>query len=225
MQKLNLGCGPVQPAGWINTDGSLRAWVASRLSWLDWLMVRLRIWPLTEFSRQTRFVQLHKRFPWPDNSADCVYLGEVLEHFTREDGMRLLAECFRVLKPGGVLRCRVPDNAEFWRNYLRDFDKSHSRPRSEWSLDHSRWVQMFFRDICVRRRWVGSYGHYHKWMYDEISLIRTFEQIGFVAVERRQFLDSAIPDVAAVETRDDLIVEGTKPPAPAQESLPAERRS
>lgn len=211
MLKLNLGCGPVQPAGWENVDGSLRAWLAHRLPWLDGLMVSLKLWPATEFNRRTQFANLRKRLPWPDNSADCVYMGEVLEHFTREDGARLVAECFRVLKPGGIFRLRVPDNARFWRNYLREFDEIHSKPRSQWSAEHSRWVEMFFHDICVKRTMTGSYGHFHKWMYDEISLSLLLQRSGFASVERRTFLDSAIEGVKAVETRDDLTMEATKP--------------
>lgn len=211
LRKLNLGCGPIQPQGWENVDGSQRAWVASRLSWLDRLMVRLKLWPPTEFSGRTGFANLLKRLHWPDSSVHCLYLGEVLEHFTPEHAIRLLSECFRILKPAGVIRVRVPDNVRFWRNYLKEFDEVYAKPREAWSDDHSRWVEMFFRDISVRRRWFGSLGHYHKWMYDEISLVRTLQRVGFVAVERRKFLDSAIPDVKEVETHEDLTVEGSKP--------------
>ena len=210
VQKLNLGCGPVQPHGWINVDASMRAWLASRLSWLDRLLVQLRVLPPTEFNRQTTFANLMRRLPWDDGSVDCIYMGEVLEHFTRDEGAALLAECFRVLRTGGVLRLRVPDNATFWRNYIRDFDKAFTKPRSEWTDTHTRWIEMFFHDICVRRRFLGSYGHYHKWMYDEISLVHAFERTGFVDVRRREYLDSAIADVSAVENRPDLIVEGRK---------------
>jgi hypothetical protein len=118
------------------------------------------------------------------------------------------------LKPGGVIRVRVPDNVRFWRNYVEEFDQACKRPRQEWTEDHSRWIRMFFRDICVRRTWSASFGHYHKWMYDEISLIRLLERVGFVLVRRRGFLESAIPDVAAVETHEDLTVEGAKPTSP-----------
>jgi hypothetical protein len=70
---------------------------------------------------------------------------------------------------------------------------------------------MFFADICVKKSWLTSMGHYHKWMYDEVTLIHAFEHVGFTHVERRGFHDSRIPDVALVETREDLIVEGVKP--------------
>jgi predicted SAM-dependent methyltransferase len=213
VQKLNLGCGPIHAEGWINVDGSRRAWVSANLPWMNRLLTRLRVWPPTEFSGQTHYANLLKRLPWSDNSVDCVYMGEVLEHFTQDDGRRLLAECFRILRPGGILRLRVPDNARFWRAYLQEYDAIHSRPRSEWTDAHSRWVEMFFRDICVRRSSWGSFGHFHKYMYDEVSLIRAFEAAGFVEVSRRAFLDSAVPEVKAVETHEDLTVEGRKPGA------------
>ena len=211
MLKLNLGCGPVQPPGWVNVDGSRRAWVASRLSLLDRLLVRTGIWPQTEFDRHTHYANLLRDWPWGAGSAQAIYLGETLEHFTRDDAVRLLGKCFGVLSSGGVLRLRVPDGARFWANYLREYDAARSRPRGEWGDAHTRWVGMFFEYICVRRPWLGSFGHFHKWMWDDVSLILALERAGFVAVERRAYLDSAIADVAAVEVRDDLIVEGVKP--------------
>src|SRR4051812_35444676 len=100
--KLNLGSGPVQPAGGVNVDGSIRARIASTLPWLDRIMVASGAWPPTEFSRATVNANLMKRLPWDAESAQHIYLGEVLEHFTRTDGERLLRECHRVLRAGGV---------------------------------------------------------------------------------------------------------------------------
>jgi predicted SAM-dependent methyltransferase len=209
--KLNLGCGPVLINGWENVDGSLRAWATSRLPRLDRFLVRLKILPPTEFTRAVQFVDLQKRLPWLESSIEVIYLGEVLEHFTSENAVGLLKECFRILKPDAVIRIRVPDNAQFWRNYLSEFDATRARSRNEWTLAHTRWIEMFFRDICVKRRFFGSYGHFHKYMYDEISLIKLLEAVGFQQVNRRAFLDSVIADIRLVEVRADLIVEARKP--------------
>src|SRR3954454_23375463 len=84
--RLNIGCGHIQPEGWINIDGSNRAKLASRLPWLDSLLVRLRILPPTEFSSRTRVHDVRKRLPFADNSVDVVYSGEMLEHFQRDEG-------------------------------------------------------------------------------------------------------------------------------------------
>ena len=42
-------------------------------------------------------------------------------------------------------------------------------------------------------------------------LTLAMQEAGFIDVERRGFRDSRIADVALVETRDDLIMEGVKP--------------
>jgi predicted SAM-dependent methyltransferase len=208
--KLNLGCGPVQPDGWVNVDGSMRAWLVARWPVINRVLEGSRVIPPTDF-RGVQYERLEQRWRWADGSIDAIYAGEILEHFTREKGLAFLRECFRVLRPGGVLRVRVPDNARFWGNYLKEYAAAAARPRHEWTTDHSRWVEMFFRDICVERRWLASYGHFHKWMYDDVSLITAFEHVGFEDVNRRAFHESAIIDVALVETRDDLIVEGRRP--------------
>src|SRR5262245_32106007 len=41
--RLNLGCGPIQPEGWINVDGSNRAWLATRFPRLDRILTKLRL--------------------------------------------------------------------------------------------------------------------------------------------------------------------------------------
>ncbi len=210
-RRLNIGCGPVQPLGWVNIDSSNRAKLATWLPWLDALLVKLRFIPPTEFGPQTTVRNVRRGFGYAAESVGAIYCGEILEHFEPEDATRFLEEAFRVLEPGGVLRVRVPDNYLFWKSYVLEFEKVLQRARSDWNERHSRWVSMFFHDICTRRLWFSSLGHYHKWLYDEVSLILAFERAGFIDVERRRLYDSRIPGIEAVETRDNLIVEGVRP--------------
>ena len=208
---LNLGCGHVTPDGWINVDGSNRAWLASKLPFVNRALVSLKILSPTEFSDNTHHADLTKRFPWDEGSIDAIYMGEILEHFTKEDGEHVLRECFRVLKQGGIIRIRVPDNARFWKNYLEEYDAVRVLPRTEWNEHHSRWVKMFFNDICVRKPGsFRSFGHFHKWMYDEVSLILLLEIIGFREADRMEFHKSRLPGIEKVEVRAELIVEAIK---------------
>ena len=54
------------------------------------------------------FVDVTKPLPFPDASVDVVYLEEVIEHISREDGTALMAEVHRILKPGSALRLTTP---------------------------------------------------------------------------------------------------------------------
>lgn len=211
MKLLNLGCGHISPDGWINVDGSNRAWLASKLPWVDRVLVKLNLIPPTEFSTATVHTDLTKRFPWEDNTIDGIYMGEILEHFTKDDGEKVLQECYRVLKPGGAIRVRVPDFIEFCQNYISEYHEAHGRGRQSWDERHSRWVKMFFDDICVvPPKRFRSFGHFHKWMYDEISLILLMERIGLRDAVRRKLHESQLPLIDKVESRELLVVEAVK---------------
>ena len=214
--KLNLGCGPVQPRGWINIDGSHRARFAKKLWWLDQPLTRLGVLPPTEFGRQVTVCNLFKPLPFASNTVACIYAGELWEHFEYPDAVSLTAECFRVLVPGGVLRVCVPDGPAFWRKYLTLHDAMMARPKETRSAkplrDH---VALYFREIYTRKRILGSMGHTHKWQFDEVQLVELFEDRGFSPVARMQFHKSRIDDVSLVERSDFLIVEGVKPAEPA----------
>jgi SAM-dependent methyltransferase len=54
------------------------------------------------------------RSPFPEASFDRVFLLDVLEHSREPD--RLLAECHRVLKPGGILTLSTPDRLAFHKS-------------------------------------------------------------------------------------------------------------
>jgi SAM-dependent methyltransferase len=47
-------------------------------------------------------------YPFDGESADEIYLNHVIEHFTLTEGQSVLREAYRILRPEGVLRVRVP---------------------------------------------------------------------------------------------------------------------
>lgn len=96
--KLNLGSGTDYREDYINVDDS-----SSNLCRPD------IIWNLTEF-------------PWPfdDNSADEIYMNQVLEHLP--DTTRTLQEIRRILKVGGLFHGSVPYGRSYcaivhWQHY------------------------------------------------------------------------------------------------------------
>ena len=52
-----------------------------------------------------------EKLPFSASSISLIYASHLLEHFGRYEYKQVLAEWFRVLKPGGVLRLAVPDFA------------------------------------------------------------------------------------------------------------------
>ena len=210
---LNVGCGPVQPEGWVNIDGSNRAWLASRLPWLDELAVRLKLIPPTEYGPQIKWMNLLNGIRYEDNSVAGIYAGEVWEHLEYQQAAAVTRHCFRVLKPRGVLRVCVPDGVVFWRRYLEMYEEEANKPESERDEKRLRdWIQVYFNEIITRRLWFHSVGYSHKWQYDDIQLIHLFREAGFIEVARMPFHESRIGGIDKVERSDFLIVEGVKPP-------------
>lgn len=58
---------------------------------------------------EVRRANLLGRLPLPDQSASLVYSSHFLEHIPRPQVDGFLAECHRILVPGGVLWLVLPD--------------------------------------------------------------------------------------------------------------------
>ncbi len=59
-----------------------------------------------------------KSLPFDSDSFDRVYSGDVIEHQDREDGVQMLTEMRRVLRPGGFLLVHTSPNTIFTRGVL-----------------------------------------------------------------------------------------------------------
>lgn len=58
------------------------------------------------------------KIPYPDNTVDEILALHVIEHFDFFEGQRVLAEWYRVLKPGGKLLLETPDFLENCRAFV-----------------------------------------------------------------------------------------------------------
>ena len=134
---LNLGCGSHFHLDWTNLD----------------------------FVSQSPHVQQHdlrKGLPEASDQFDMVYHSHVLEHFAPQQGQQFLAECYRVLKPGGVLRIAVPDLeqiAQLYLQYLNDgLGQLERDNRDDDSLQRYHWMKLELLDQMTRHQSGGSMG-------------------------------------------------------------------
>ena len=63
--------------------------------------------------------------PFPDASVSHVYTRHCLEHLTRWEGEQFVAECLRVLRPGGTIHLIVP-NMAFHIEQFHHGDRDHA---------------------------------------------------------------------------------------------------
>lgn len=130
---LNLGCGKRFHPNWINID----------FSPLDNTVIRH---------------DLRKPLPFPENSCAVVYHSHVLEHFTRSEGRRFIAECHRVLEPQGILRVVVPDLEGIARLYLENLERA--KDGSPVAAKRHEWMTLELLDQMVREESGGEMGKY-----------------------------------------------------------------
>ena len=105
--RLNLGCGSQVIDGWINVDYSMGARF-TKIPFFRALNKKQRLFDL-DWNENIYLHDLTKAFLWADSTIDIVYSSHTLEHFSRDDGRRFIAECHRVLRKDGILRIVVPD--------------------------------------------------------------------------------------------------------------------
>lgn len=145
---LNLGCGDRFDPNWTNID----------------------------FNSTSPHVQAHdlmQGLRFSDSHFDLVYLSHVLEHFSRSAGLKLLRECHRVLRSGGIVRVVVPDLEQIAKMYLTELQKVSSGETTD-SLAYD-WMTLELYDQTTRENFGG----------EMIELIRTASSEGLEFIRKR----------------------------------------
>jgi hypothetical protein len=171
--RLHLGCGFDRKPGWTNVD---------------------------LFGYGDIVLNLARPLPIESEIAECIFQEHLLEHLTLRQGVGLLAECYRILRPGGCAPHRSHGHRQL-HPFLCRGRKGIDRDRSSGSPTPLIAMQEIFY-------WYG-----HRPMYDLGTLTVTCRAVGFTNdIEQRPFGDSRLvppPDTAA--RRDEtLYVETVK---------------
>jgi len=152
----------------------------------------------------------------------------VIEHISYPEGAYMLEECFRVLKPGGVLRVGTPDLAFLVNLYREDEAASQSRTQIEQEFleyflaneikDRETNAPVDF-DTYLINKFVRAWGH--EFIYDEKSLRHMMTTLGFAGITRCEVMESqhqALSDLENIDRKppghialETIVMEATKP--------------
>lgn len=142
--------------------------------------------------RAPHVVQLdaRERLPFEDGSCSHVFHAHLLEHMTYAHGCAFLAECYRVLEPGGRLRVTTPD--------LSWLTKMHAGGMSWLDMQYLDSQPPEFRTPCrLINRFVREWGHLFIW--DEPTLKEALLASGFERPTEQDCLNSADPALVGLE--------------------------
>jgi predicted SAM-dependent methyltransferase len=133
--KIVIGAGQTKFDGWISTQED-----------------ELNVLELSDWEARFEY-----------NSIDAILAEHVWEHMTIEEGIEAAKNCWEFMKPGGYIRCAVPD---------ANFDNE--------------WYQNMVQVGGPGPEEHPAYGH--KVVYDYITLVKVFESAGFI-VELLEYCD------------------------------------
>jgi len=164
-KKLHLACGPHTLPGWLNTD--------------------------IEASETTAYLDLTERFPLDNDTIDYVFTEHGIEHIPYAQGLGMLREAFRVLRPGGKIRVVTPD-FEFLKA-LHNPEKSDVQ-KAYIASSIEQWLGGSappYPEMHVINNFFRNWGH--QFIYDEPSLTDALATAGFTGIKRCELNKSDDP--------------------------------
>lgn len=175
--KIHLGCGRDIKPGWVNIDLRPRALLQNELN--DY--------------GNTVFVQhdLRVGLPLEENSCDFIYSSHHFEHMSYQDGLKLMYDCYRILRPSGTFRVVLPNMREVFSRYLEG-DTGYFE-----LVD----IYRYYPEMEPETRTLIDYVNHaayqlgqHKFMYDEEKVTQVLHSIGFKSVAVTAFMDGVDSD-------------------------------
>ena len=177
--KLHLGCGSKLVPGWLNAD---------------------------KFKADADiYLNLTSRFPFPDATFSAVYSEHTLEHIPTDHVRHVLAECHRILKPGGLLRLTIPDLEIYAAKYAAGdrafFEPIISKYAEKMEKDRKKYWLVRSPGGAFMSRVVRRFYH-HQWMYDFETLKSCLEELSFSKVLKQSCGKSLRAEVGAMDRED-----------------------
>lgn len=196
MDKLYVqyGCGLSAPKEWVNFDVSPTLRLQKIPIVGNWLKSRSAV----VFPANVLYGDIVKGLPVPDNSCDGVYCSHTLEHLSLEDFRLSLRNTLRILKPGGIFRCVVPDLEIAAREYIQALDRKEKDASIHFL--NSVMLGQRTRPRGTKNLVKTMFGNSnHLWMWDIQSLADALQQAGFKNIRACKFDDSNDPMFKLVE--------------------------
>lgn len=156
---LNVGCGNKFHKDWVNID-------------------------MVSSSKYVIAANILKGLPFPDNTFEVIYHSQVLEHIPKENAPKFMDECYRVLKPGGIIRVVVPDLENIVDEYKRLLKVNAENPNELTEANYD-WILLEMYDQTVRNYKGGLMAKYLK-QPNIVNEKYVIDRIGYIGRSLRE---------------------------------------
>jgi predicted SAM-dependent methyltransferase len=181
-RKLQIGAGGSIQQAWLNTDIEM---VHPELIFMDATV----------------------DFPIPSNSFQYVYSEHCFEHLDITGQLNMVAEAFRILCKGGVLRIATPDIDKILA--LRSREDNFTKEYIEWSAAAyfpdliNKVGDAAVSDIFVVNNFFYNWGH--RFLHNPTTLKAILHKAGFKIVYQAEIYDSKHPELCNLEMHGNVI--------------------
>ena len=141
-------------------------------------------------------IDVTKPLPFPNEYANLIFSSHLIEHLSRDEGIRFMVECSRILKPGGCVRIATPNIKMLMRDYNHDTDlrymarENDKKARYNLNSDDLDGLAQFRHvnvGVAGAPTPIDAFANLalsgHKSIYDEDSLRKTMEDAGLKVVQ------------------------------------------
>lgn len=125
--------------------------------------------------------------PFPDRSFDYLFTEHMIEHISFSEGLSMLGECRRILKPGGVIRVATPSLGMLLRVVTADRSAREGR-YLRWSIESFVPEAPVTTPAFFLNNFMRNWGH--KFIYDRETLEVALRVAGFTSISERSILES-----------------------------------
>lgn len=194
--KLHLGAGKDVKPGWVNVDLSFKP--------------RRGVDDLSDSDTVMIEHDLRRGLPVQDESCAYIYSSHFFEHLEYGDGLRLMRDCHRALRPGGVFRVALPVFKDLFSRYLQVGEGPDLS--AEQSAGILKRMPDLEPDTETMVDWI-NYGVYqngeHKYIYDEKKIMLLLRKLGYSSVIESEYTEGVDPDTE-IRRRYSFYVEAVK---------------
>lgn len=133
------------------------------------------------YNKNIVFLDAASKFPFDDNTFDYIFTEHMIEHISYEKGICMLKECYRILKPGGVIRISTPD-IQFLVDLFKIEKTVVQQSYIRWTIDKFMPKTNIYSETFVVNNFFHSFGH--QFIYDFMTIKNILEKMGFVNIGR-----------------------------------------
>lgn len=164
-------------------------------------------WENTDLPR----VDIRKPLTYDTNSVDLVFHEHVIEHLDEVDGFNFMAECYRILNPGGIMRVSCPSLDGFiwvyqnWESINSEFKKEFRNKTSFMNhVTYGESIGYNGRMFLPENRGIKTYNNtaaWHRYLYDKDDFTEKLKKIGFKEVRFVKKHESTVNELQNLERR------------------------